>query len=601
MSEKLHHRGPDDNGHVVMEQVALASRRLSILDLSPNGHMPMSSADGRYTIVYNGEIYNHRELRPELEARGVTFRSQSDTETVLYLYIEHGPAMLERLNGMFVIAIWDNVERELFLARDRLGIKPLVYASQSDRLVFASEEKALIAAGVEPTFDSDCWDELIYFRYISGENTVFRTIKNLLPGHYMLWKSGYARITRYWHLKARVEALRGTIGNPVEWYRETFESAVKYRLLSDVPVGVLLSGGLDSSTIATTTSRLSPNMSSFTVGFENSEFDETRLATEVAAHNKLTSHTCYVSPRTDLPDLVSEASRLLDAPLAHGSDAHVLAVSQLAKKYVTVLLSGEGGDETLGGYVRYRPLQVPALGLHAMGGILRAYEMLPQRLSGRLGIRLKKLRRFIRQGISDDLVLFNSCDVLPIDFADLGVKAGIPDLPFRRKVLAEAKLLYPMEPIRQAMYLDQHTFLQSLLSRNDRMTMGASIECRVPFLDHRLVEGLASLDSKRLLSRRHTKHLLRRSFGSQLPSSIQSSRKIGFGVPWYHYMRDPDTFGPILNRVVASAEAYGNNLSSTKVASLVQSFRAGDSRFIVLLRQLLFFEIWRQECNVRLQ
>ena len=599
MRDTLVHRGPDDAGLYLANHVALGSRRLSILDLSPAGHMPMSTHDGRYSIVYNGEVYNYREFRDELEAKGYRFKSNSDTETLLYLYAEYGASMLDRLIGMFAIAIWDAQEVELFLARDRLGIKPLVYAEHQGRLLFASEEKALFAAGIDPIFDEDCWDELLYFRYVSGENTVLRGIKNLLPGHYMIWKDGNLRISRYWHLEERVKALRGTIRNPVEWYRETFESAIRYRLISDVPVGVLLSGGLDSSTVATVSGNLSPSMAAFTVRFDDTFHDEGLLARQVAEKNKLQFHDLFVSPHNDLPDLIQDASWYFDAPLVHGNDAHVLAIARYAKKHVTVLLSGEGGDETLGGYVRYRPLQIPGPLLKVGRYAIPFADRLLSANNRLLKSRLRKLNRFLRQGSLDDLILFNSCDVLPIDLTDLGIPRNPPALPYRRQVFAEAKKLYPSEPVRQAMYLDQHTFLQSLLSRNDRMTMGASIECRVPFLDHRLVEGVASLDTADLLRKQENKALLRLAFGSSLPSEILTHRKVGFSVPWNDYMRDNRSFLAYVNALKDADIVTSSGLSRSILNRAIGEFMHGDDRHRSLLLQLMMVTQWSNELASR--
>lgn len=593
MRDTLSHRGPDDSGLYLSDQAALGSRRLAILDLSPNGHMPMCTPDGRYIIVYNGEVYNYQDFRHELEAKGYQFRSNSDTETLLYLYAEYGPHMLDRLIGMFAIAIWDDTTKTLFLARDRLGIKPLVYAQQGNRLLFASEEKALHAAGIAPVFDEDCWDELLYFRYISGENTVFRGIQNLLPGHYLLWRNGSPQIVRYWHLQERVEAIRGGTPDVASWFRDTLESSIRYRLISDVPVGVLLSGGLDSSTVATLSGQFSSHISSFTVRFQEEFHDEGPYAKEVADRNGLEYHELFVKPREELPLLVGEASRFQDAPLAHSSSAHILAVSRFAKSHVTVLLSGEGGDETLGGYVRYQILQQPPSLLALLHMTLPVVNGLFPRSSRLIGPRLRKLQRFLRQGRGDDLILFNSCEVLPVDFADLNLpRSATPNLGHRRQVLSEAKSLYPGDPLRMAMYLDQHTFLQSLLMRNDRMTMGASIECRVPFLDHRLVEGLAAIPTDKLTSRRKNKALLRDCFGPRLPNSILAHRKVGFGVPWAEYMRDPKALGRNMENLASSPILESSPIPKKSVQQMVCGFLRGDNRNYLLLHQLLMVAIW---------
>jgi asparagine synthase (glutamine-hydrolysing) len=266
MRDALAHRGPDAAGYYAAPGVGLDSRRLAILDLSERGAMPMNTPDGRFRIVYNGEVYNYRELRASLVSRGLAFQSNTDTEVVLALYALDGPSMLDRLNGMFAIAIWDQQERELFLARDRLGIKPLYYCLQNGDLYFASEEKALFAAGLNAEFDTSTWEELLCFRYVAGAKTPFNGINRLLPGHWLRWKAGEVGTTRWWNLAERVQALRADAPrHPAQWYRETFDNAIALRRISDVPVGVLLSGGLDSSTVAIALARQAGSGPSSTV------------------------------------------------------------------------------------------------------------------------------------------------------------------------------------------------------------------------------------------------------------------------------------------------------------------------------------------------
>ncbi|MDQ3071893.1 MAG: asparagine synthase (glutamine-hydrolyzing), partial [Bacteroidota bacterium] len=280
MCDVIAHRGPDDSGEASFEGCTLGSRRLAILDLSPLGHMPMDSPSGRYSMAYNGETYNFQELKANLQAKGHSFISGTDTEVILHLYEEYGAAMLDMLNGMFAIAIWDKVERSLFIARDRLGIKPLYYAVSENKLYFASEEKALFAAGIEPVFDHSTWHELLYFRYVTGENTPFKGIKRLLPGHWMTLKNGRISFHRWWKLSEEIKKQRETpIRDPEAWFRETFDSAVALRKISDVPVGVLLSGGLDSASVAASMAiNSSRPVSSFTVRFNEKEYDESSYA-----------------------------------------------------------------------------------------------------------------------------------------------------------------------------------------------------------------------------------------------------------------------------------------------------------------------------------
>lgn len=590
MRDSLTHRGPDDAGDYIAPGVALGSRRLSILDLSQRGHMPMSTPDGRYWISYNGEVYNYMELRSILEGRNYSFHSNTDTEVLLYLYQSEGPAMLDRLNGMFAIAIWDNQDRALFLARDRLGVKPLYYAQDNGNLYFASEEKALFAAGIPQRFDTSTLEELLCFRYVAGERTPFVGVERLLPGHHLTWKDGCIQVRRWWSLAERAQALRqDTPQNHLEWFKETFDSSVNLRRISDVPVGVLLSGGLDSSSVAASlSSQAGSGAASFTVRFAEKGYDEGPLAQQVADRWHLEYHDLGISPNELLP-LLHAASRFNDEPLVHGNDLYLLAISKYAKPRVTVLLSGEGGDETLGGYVRYRPLLYP--------GLLRAARPTFPKVVSSLNLngRMRKLARFLSLGSIDRFVLYNACEVLPEELRSLGMNPAA-NFPFREKVLAEARALYPDDYVRQAMYSDQHTFLCSILDRNDRMTMGASIECRVPFLDFRLVEKLAALPSSILLAGRRGKALLRQSLGNRLPDAVMRHPKWGFGVPWRSYLRDVPSLREVVRGIPHQSIIQNGPFSDASVRSLVDGFLNGERRNEELIRQLFMISVWHQAC-----
>lgn len=598
MRDVMTHRGPDDAGGHSAPGVAFGTRRLAIVDLSANGHMPMRSPDGRYWISFNGESYNYRELRPMLEAKGHRFRSGTDTEVLLYLFMEEGPAMLHRLNGMFAFSIWDELERRLFVARDRLGVKPLYYAEHGGALFFASEQKALFAAGVPAVFDPNTWEELLCFRYVAGERTPFQGVKRLLPGHYFTWQEGRMKIHRWWNLGQRIDEIRDSHATPkdaVGWFREMFDASVKLRTISDVPVGVLLSGGLDSSCIAASLGKqVGGGIASFTVRFPEKYYDEGPIAKAVADRWKLQFHEFTVDP-AELPDLVRHCTWLNDEPLAHANDPHLYAIAKFAKPLVSVLLSGEGADEMLGGYVRYRPLRY----LRSLSSIWPLFsslvQFIPESPSGSLFSRVQKLDRFLSMGSVDNFVLFNSCDILPGDLTQLGVELN-DDFLYRRQVLTEAKAVYPANPMRQAMFLDQHTFLSSILDRNDRTTMGASIECRVPFLDYRLVEGLGAIDSSVLLAGQRSKVLLRNAFADRLPVAVQRHRKWGFGVPWQRYFQCVPEFRSLIAELPDSPVLRDGPFARGRIKAIVNAYLRGDLRSHALVRQLVFISIWHQEC-----
>lgn len=588
MRESLLPRGPDDAGNLIAPGVALGSRRLAILDLSANGHMPMRSSDGRYFITYNGEVFNFAELRGWLEQRGYQFRSQTDTEVVLNLYIEEGAQSLQRLNGMFAIAIWDARERTLFLARDRLGVKPLYYSLKNGDLYFASEEKALFEAGLEKRFNADTLKELLCFRYTSGAQTPFLKIERLLPGHFLIYREGSVRIERWWNLAEKVREQREKrVKSPEEWFAETLRDSVRLRKISDVPVGVLLSGGLDSSAVAVTlAAQSSSKISSFTVRFRESDYDEGPVAKSVADQWGLDYNELFIEGSEDLFPALVRALRFNDEPLVHGNEPHILRISEFAKKKVTVLLSGEGADETLGGYVRYQPLKFP-ISLATLKPLLGT---LPASF---LNYRMKKLSRFLKLSSLDRFVLYNSCEILPDELAVIGMREHT-EYPYREQVLAEARSLYPQDYVRQAMYSDTHIFLCSILDRNDRMTMGASIECRVPFLDYRIVEGLAALPSSQLLSYRQSKPILRKAFRDKLPEAVRKHRKWGFSVPWTKYLRSVSELRQIVEKLTTLEPVRSGSFSLEKVKAVAQEFLSGDNSNELLVRQLVMLALWYQ-------
>jgi asparagine synthase (glutamine-hydrolysing) len=586
MRDAMIHRGPDDAGAWVGGPVGLGSRRLSILDLSAKGRMPMATPDGRYRIVYNGEVYNFRELRREMESRGVGFMSDTDTEVVLQQLAAFGPAALTKFNGMFALALWDESERSLLLARDRLGVKPLYYAWHKGDFLFASEEKALFAAGMPAEMDPEVLGELFCFRYVAGEKTPFRGVRRLLPGHFLVLKDGTARTTRWWDLRERARAIRDEAREDgVAWYRDTFDDAVALRRIADVPVGVMLSGGLDSSSVAASAAlQAGSGVESFTVAFDEAGFDESAVAKTVVDRYRLHWHRFHLSA-AELHGQMERATYFSDEPLAHGNDVHMLALAQLAKPRVTVLLSGEGADETLGGYVRYRPLLWP--------GMLRAARPLAPALRGLGWIphRPRKLIRFLSLPRPEDVVVFNASDVLPDEWREVGLRAD-PDLSWRDGVLEEAREIWPDEPMRQAMYLDQLTFLVSLLDRNDRMTMGASIECRTPFLDYRLVEGAASIPTEALRAGNRPKGILVQAQRDRLPAEVLAHRKWGFGVPWKQYLREDRGLREEVLALAKTPELEAMSVNRPLLDGAMARFLAGDDSLEAIVKQLLMFRTW---------
>jgi len=587
MRDSLIHRGPDDSGIYLKGNVGLGSRRLSILDLSTNGHMPMSTSDGRFLIVYNGEVYNFAELRSDLVTQGVSFRSKSDTEVLLYLYQRYGPQMLHRCNGMFALAIWDTVEETLFLARDRMGVKPLYYVSNSDGLYFASEEKAFFAAGIHVEFDESSALELLLFRYVAGEKTPYKGVRRLLPGYYLLYHHGQVNIKRWYHLAEKIDLYLGRVDwiAATEQFTELFDDSIRLRRISDVPIGSLLSGGLDSGSMtATMAQQAGAGVSTFTVRFADPIYDEGNYAMELTTRWNLDYEELFLPPE-ELPEMLSQATYFLDEPLVHGHDPHLLAISRMAKQKVTVLLSGEGADEIMAGYVRYLLFRYPQWlinSISSFSGILNETRFLPR--------RMHKVAELLKFKSPINRLVYSSAELLPHQF-DLQTT---PDLEYRYQLAEEAQRVYS-EPLRQVMYYEQHTYLQSLMDRNDRMTMGASIECREPFLDYRLVEWTANLPTELFYEKGNGKAVLRRSMKKRLPKCILNHKKWGFGVPWNTYFRNNPFFLEKI-QALANGKLITRLPYDKKGEFAAHSFLKGNDNFLPLVRQYVFFDIWQDVC-----
>jgi asparagine synthase (glutamine-hydrolysing) len=584
MRDSLEHRGPDDKGLFIENNIGLGHRRLSILDVSAAGHQPFLSDNGRYVMVYNGEIYNFKDFYPELQNNGFDIRTSSDTEVLLKLFELHGTKMLHRLNGMFAFAIWDKKERKLTAVRDRMGVKPLYYSFYNETFYFASEQKALFTAGVPLKMAQDGMEEYIFNRFVAGENTLYKNIKKVLPGHILtLHEGGKTTSEKWWDLKTEIQN-QPKITNPVEWFRETFDDSIKLRMVSDVPVGVLLSGGLDSSSILASLNQQNfRDIQTFNIGFKEKEHNESHLAKMMSDKFGYGFHTMQLEDNALFEKLIN-STYFQDEPIMHLSEPHILALAQMAKPSVKVLLSGEGADELMGGYVRYKALKYPSL-LNSIAAIghMDYFSTKP---------RYEKLARYSQIKNPDDLVLYNGSNIYPNDIARTFGITNLPKNEYRNQILEDAKSLYPNNLRRQALYFDQHTYLCSLLDRNDRCTMGASIECREPFLDQRLIAGLGSLDDKWLFTGKKWKFILKSAMKDRLPEEILKFKKVGLSVPWGDYLVKSPGFVEELESFSKSdlfKMPYFENIDAPK---LVQNLRKGDSKMIPYIMPIFMMHIW---------
>ena len=531
MRAALRHRGPDEEGEYVSNEVTLIHERLSIIDVH-SGRQPISSADGRYTIVYNGETYNHLELRDYLRGRGYGFKTNSDTEAVLHLYEDLGPACVERMQGMFAFAIWDRDERKLFLARDRLGIKPLFYAEAGGRFVFASELKGILAHGaVKAELDAEGVDHYLTFMYVPAPGTVVKGARKLLPGHTLTVKDGRVEERRYWELPS---------GETREEWKSEAEAADELsallreaagcRLMSEVPLGAYLSGGLDSSIVVGMMARASQKpVNTFSVGFEERGFDERPWARMVAERFGTEHRELVVRHHSadELPKII----RALDEPVADSAAIPTYFMAALTKAHVTVVLTGEGADELFAGYSHYKLLSwcdrlaavSPGAAARMLGRIFgsgtaaRGLEYLGQ-LRDRAGAYMALKSVFTA----------TEKDALYADGLRRETRATMPPDAIVRRSLQPGDGPY----LQQLLRLDLATWLpDDLLVKVDRMTMAHGVEARVPFLDHRVVEAVMGMPPEWKLRRMTGKHILRRVGARLLPDEITRRKKTGFGVP----------------------------------------------------------------------
>ncbi|HEX8891048.1 MAG TPA: asparagine synthase (glutamine-hydrolyzing) [Pyrinomonadaceae bacterium] len=603
MRDIITHRGPDDAGLYLNGNVGLGHRRLSIVDVAA-GHQPMTNEDGTLHITYNGEIYNHADFREELEARGHRYQTHCDTETIIHLYEEHGARCVERLRGMFAFAIWDERRRELFIARDRLGVKPLYYAHTPDgSLYFASEIKAILAAdAVKPELNYTALPDYLANHATSDDQTLFRGIKRLLPGHTLLWRDGQMKIEKYWdvHFAHEENEHQGSDEDYIAEWAELFRESVRLRLMADVPLGMFLSGGIDSSAIAATMSKMVDEpIKTFSVAFAEREANELEYARLVAEKFKTDHHEIIVSPE-DFFDALPTLLWHEDEPIAHPSSIALNFVSRLAARHVKVVLTGEGSDELLAGYGRYRKTVYNlALGARyrklTSQGLRRMVERSILSLPLKSKVRQKLTRTFLCVEPDIASIYFDNFAVFPrimqqeLLTTEAKERAGSMD-PYRAvgEYLAEtdADTL-----LNQLLYVDTKTYLHELLMKQDQMSMAASIESRVPFLDHKLVEYTARLPERMKLRGLTTKYILRQSMKDLLPAEILKRSKMGFPVPVGAWFRGQ--YRSVIDEYVLSERAVSRNLFDEKfVRSLVERHQTGGENHAERLWALVNFEMW---------
>jgi asparagine synthase (glutamine-hydrolysing) len=591
MRDVFKYRGPDDYGLYVSGSLGLAHRRLSIVGLA-TGHQPMADSSQKYWIVFNGEIYNYKELKLELENKGYTFKTTSDTEVIIYLYKEHGTECLEYLNGMFAFAIFNENDRSLFLARDRMGIKPLYYSKNSDGFYFSSEIKSILEYGEIPTkIHSRSIYEYFMFRGVVGENTMFDNVFSLLPGHYMMIKNNQTRIVKYWDILSIEKNHSIDQATAIEGIEALLRDAIKIRLMSEVPLGAFCSGGIDSSLVTAIAAEFAgDNMNTYSVGFNEKDYDESKYAKSVSEQYGTKHHELVLSS-DEFASLLKRSISLNDEPLHFSNSIHILALSELAKNDVTVVLTGEGADELFLGYPRYL---IPQM-LNKMRGVTwLAMPFLKVLSAITSDHRVKKLLYYSTLKNSEAIMLnsaVNQSDVVNSVVND----KKLTELVYRNNV-TESVMNYEKMMDRVSLQ-DQLTYLVSILNRQDKMSMGASVEARVPFIDYRLVEFANSIPSSVKIEKANTKMLIKKLAEKYLPKELIYRRKSGFGVPVASWIKDEHGFGKLVKDVIFDTRK-DETINLNYVRDSYKKHMAGQADASDILWTTVNYLLWRDIYNV---
>ncbi|MFZ3264134.1 MAG: asparagine synthase (glutamine-hydrolyzing) [Terriglobales bacterium] len=596
MCDRIIHRGPDDEGILVQDGAGLGMRRLSIIDLS-GGHQPVFNEDRSAWIVYNGEIYNFPELRPELEKRGHRFYTKTDTEVIIHLYEEMGADCVQKLRGMFGLAIYDQTKRKLILARDRLGKKPLHYALVKDKLYFASEIKSILAVAPElAEVNSQALLEYLYYGYVPDPITAFTRIQKLPPGHLLEFENGKISIRQYWDLPQYNTHTPRNEEECLEELETRLLEATRIRLISDVPLGAFLSGGTDSSTIVALMARASSGpVKTFSIGFKKDDFNEADYARIVAKKFGTEHHEMILEP--DVVQTVEHLTSSLEEPFGDSSMLPTYYVSQMARQHVTVALSGDGGDEIFAGYDRYR--------IHAGRQIFeripewarkfyrnQVFPLLPNSMQGRklsYNISLPWQERYV-DGLSFLPAFERDTPLLSDEFRALLARSDDPGNVLRRCFAAAPA----NDPVSQILYVDTKTYMvEDILAKVDRMSMLNSLEVRVPILDHVFIEWVTGLAPEWKLRGRQQKYILRKlAERLGVPREVLYRQKQGFSLPLVHWMRNE--LKDMLMILVEPRTLERGYFQASGVRKLMDDHLLRGKTMTGRLWRLLMFELWHR-------
>jgi asparagine synthase (glutamine-hydrolysing) len=600
MCDVMNYRGPDDEGYYTNGSIGLGMRRLSVIDLH-TGKQPIHNENQTIWIVFNGEIYNFPVLRAELERKGHRFYTHTDTEAIVHLYEEYKESCVTKLNGMFSFALWDDNKKLLMIARDRLGEKPLYYSSINGKIIFGSEIKCILQSeDYSKEIDYESLDSYFTYLYIPAPRTIFKDIKKLLPGHIMLLQNNNIKIFKYWEVEYNIER-----NNSIEYFKETFlekfRDAVKIRLISDVPLGALLSGGIDSSAIVAIMSEYSSKpVETFNIGYgeEGAYYDEREYAEIVSKRFETSHHEFILKP--DISKLVPEIIKYFDEPFADSSAIPNYYVSQMTKQYVTVALSGLGGDEIAGGYERY-------IGII----LLKYYKKIPKHFREKVIAKLvsvlpdsKKGSRFV-----DRAKRFVNTGVLPVEEAYFNYissfksnqKESLYSEQLKNKLrMQKAKEIFDeyfsyhdnLDILNRILFADIKMYLtDDLLTLTDRMSMAHSLEMRVPFIDYNLVEFMASVPPEMKIKGLTKKYLLKKAFKNILPEDILNRKKRGFTAPLSVWLRDELT--SYLRSIISKEKILKTGLLRwEKIEIILNQHLSGKENYHSQIWALLIFLVW---------
>ena len=616
MCERIVHRGPDSEGLWIADKAALGMRRLSIIDLK-TGDQPVFSCDRSVVVMMNGELYNYREVRAELEKRDHKFITKTDTEILPHLYEEYGDAMVDHLNGMYAFALWDSRKRKLLIARDRFGEKPLYYGVFDGKLIYASEPKAILAhASVKAELDLDSLRQYLSYDYVPAPRSIYKGVSKLPAAHLLTVENGEVKIRRYWNLKWNARSEPGAVAtgsnsngsSPVnslshkaEELRELLSDAVRMRLVSDVPLGILLSGGIDSSTVAAfATQHATERIKTFSIGFEEDSFDESKYARQVAVHLGTEHYEDRLSAER-AGDLISDVGKWLDEPLSDGSLIPTYLLARFVRKHVTVALGGDGGDELFAGYPMYYAHKVAAY-YKTIPKFVRAGIIEP--VVNALPVSTKnmsfdyKAKRFVRASKFDPVTRHHSWfGSFSIDQHERLLTRDVLDAT-NDDIYRDARELLEhsdaMNEIEQMQYLDINFYMaEDILTKVDRAAMAVSLETRAPFLDPRVGQFAASIPVGYKLRGSKGKYILKQAVKDLLPREILSRPKKGFGIPIAEWLKG--RLNPLLHDMLEPAKLKEQNLFDADfVHKLIREHETGAASHHKELWTLLVFQLWAE-------